>query len=100
MMERSSRFTSLSGLSGEGAGICALIGAFLAYPYVLQCKEILINTKVGIAQAMSNNYSIIFNSLLFWIAAATFTAAFFTAFLFAWRKSKNDVIPIWELPLS
>src|SRR5437763_15299266 len=30
MMERSSRFISLSGLSGIAAGVCALIGAWLA----------------------------------------------------------------------
>src|SRR3954451_5288894 len=30
MMERSSRFISLSGLSGIAAGLCALVGAWLA----------------------------------------------------------------------
>jgi predicted lysophospholipase L1 biosynthesis ABC-type transport system permease subunit len=30
MMERSSRFISLSGLSGIAAGICALVGAWFA----------------------------------------------------------------------
>ena len=30
MMERSSRFISLSGLSGIAAGTCALIGAYIA----------------------------------------------------------------------
>src|SRR5881398_1011059 len=30
MMERSSRFISLSGLSGIAAGVCALVGAWLA----------------------------------------------------------------------
>ena len=83
MMERSSRFVSLSGLSGVGAGICALIGAYLAYPYVLGGKEILIDSKVGIVQAMNNDYGIIFNNWLLWIAASTFIAAFFTAFLFS-----------------
>src|SRR4051812_5855825 len=34
MMERSSRFISLSGLSGIFAGIFALIGAFAAYRYL------------------------------------------------------------------
>src|SRR5450755_4805802 len=31
MMERSTRFISLSGLSGISAGICALAGAWVAY---------------------------------------------------------------------
>jgi hypothetical protein len=34
MMERSSRFISLSGLSGVGAGICALIGAWIAHDWI------------------------------------------------------------------
>jgi hypothetical protein len=31
IMERSSRFVSLSGLSGVAAGICALAGSFIAH---------------------------------------------------------------------
>ena len=34
MMERSSRFISLSGLSGIAAGICALLGAAAAYTVI------------------------------------------------------------------
>ena len=34
MMERSSRFISLSGLSGIGAGLSALLGATLVYIYL------------------------------------------------------------------
>src|SRR5258708_35345571 len=34
MMERSSRFISLSGLSGLSAGICALIGAWFAHNWI------------------------------------------------------------------
>jgi hypothetical protein len=35
MMQRSSRFISLSGLSGIAAGIWALIGAYFAYDWIL-----------------------------------------------------------------
>lgn len=41
IMERSSRFMSLSGLSGVMAGIYALIGAFLAYKLFYFSDEIL-----------------------------------------------------------
>ncbi|MEM9884960.1 MAG: hypothetical protein AAF849_03645 [Bacteroidota bacterium] len=34
IMERSTRFISLSGLSGVGAGLCALIGAAVAFYYI------------------------------------------------------------------
>lgn len=95
MMERSSRFISLSGLSGIGAGICALAGAWLAYPFVTGQKEHLINPDVAIVQALGRDYSIIFNSWLFWIAVGTFLAAVITAFLFTWLKSRRDGTPIW-----
>jgi predicted lysophospholipase L1 biosynthesis ABC-type transport system permease subunit len=42
MMERSSRFISLSGLSGISAGICALAGAWIARPYVFGTKDYII----------------------------------------------------------
>ncbi|RYY70780.1 MAG: hypothetical protein EOO13_05440 [Chitinophagaceae bacterium] len=96
MMERSSRFISLSGLSGVSAGICALVGAWLAHPYVFGTRDLLIDSNVGIAQAMSNDYSIIFNTWLFWIAAGTFLAALLSAFFFTYIKSKKEGIPIWS----
>jgi hypothetical protein len=95
MMEHSSRFISLSGLSGISAGLCALIGAWVAYPYVFGQKDFVINDIVAVAQASANDYSIIFNTYLFWIAAATFVGAFISAFFFTWVKSKKDGTPIW-----
>lgn len=95
MMERSSRFISLSGLSGVSAGICALIGAFIAHPYVVGTKDYVINPEVAIIQAAVEDYSIIFNTYLFWIAAATFAAALLSAFLFTYIKSKKEGIPLW-----
>ena len=96
MMERSSRFISLSGLSGVSAGICALMGAWLAYPYVDGQKEMLINADAGVSQAMAGDYSIILNTWLFYIAIGTFTAAFITAFLFTFLKSKKDGTTVWS----
>jgi predicted lysophospholipase L1 biosynthesis ABC-type transport system permease subunit len=95
MMERSSRFISLSGLSGISAGICALVGAFIAKPYVLGTKNLVINEEVAMAQALVGDYSIIFNTYLFWIAAVTFLAALISAFVFTWLKSKKLGLPLW-----
>jgi hypothetical protein len=95
MMERSSRFISLSGLSGISAGLCALIGAWIAYPYVFGEKDFVIDSVGAVAQAMANSYTIILNTYLFWIAVATFVAAFISAFFFTWLKSKKDGTPIW-----
>jgi hypothetical protein len=95
MMERSSRFISLSGLSGISAGLCALIGAWVAHPYVFGEKDYIIDSAGAVAQAMANSYTIILNTYLFWIAAATFIAAFVSAFFFTWIKSQKDGTPLW-----
>ncbi len=95
MMERSSRFISLSGLSGISAGICALVGAWLSHDYVVGKRDYLINSDVAMVQVMTNDYAIIFNTWLFWIAAGTFVAALVSAFIFTWLKSKKEGIPLW-----
>jgi hypothetical protein len=95
MMERSSRFISLSGLSGVGAGVAALIGAWLAYPYVFGLKDNIINDTAVITLAMAEDYRVILYTYLFWIAAGTFLAALLSAFFFTWIKSRKEGIPIW-----
>ncbi len=95
MMERSSRFISLSGLSGISAGVCALIGAWLAYPYVSGDKDHIIDVNVALVQAIAEDYSIILNTWLFWIAAGTFFAALISSFIFTWLKSKKEGVPLW-----
>lgn len=95
MMERSSRFISLSGLSGIAAGICALIGAWVAFDYVVGRKDFIINRSKVIEQSANGDYSIIFNTWLFWIAVATFVAALISAFIFTWIKSKKQGVPLW-----
>jgi hypothetical protein len=94
MMERSSRFISLSGLSGIAAGICALIGAYVSYDYVMGNKDYMIS-RAGEIGSPGYEYEIIFNNKLFWIAAATFAAAVISAFIFTWLKSKRQGIPMW-----
>ncbi len=97
MMERSSRFVSLSGLSGVSAGLCALIGATVAHPYVVGTKDFIIDSNTFVAQAMANDYSIILNTYLFWISAATFIAALISSFFFTYIKSKKDGTPLWGI---
>ena len=95
MMQRSSRFISLSGLSGISAGICALIGAAIAYPYVFGYKNLFFNNELALKQMQEDDYFIIFNSPLFWIAAGTFLAALISSFLFTLSKSKKQHTPVW-----
>lgn len=87
MMERSSKFIGLSGLSGISAGICALIGVWLA--------SIEIGTAVLDDDMLVTSTPSLFDNKVFHIAMATFLAALFTAFLFTWIKSRKEGIAIW-----
>lgn len=95
MMERSSRFISLSGLSGVSAGVCALIGSWLAHPYVFGQKDFIVYDGNAAGNYAADDYSLIFNNRLLWIAAGTFVAAVISAFIFTWLKSKKAGIPVW-----
>lgn len=85
MMAKSSRFISLSGLSGMAAGICALIGAFFAYQRI---EPYFDNYSVRSVPAELRNELII-------IALLVFIVALISAFLFTFRKSQKDNMPIW-----
>ena len=95
MMERSSRFISLSGLSGISAGICALVGAWLSKDVIERNNAAVRNLK----RSMDYDDSILngdfTNSHLFQIAVITFIAALFFAFVFTYRRSKKTNVPIW-----
>jgi hypothetical protein len=96
MMEHSSRFISLSGMSGISAGVCALVGAWLAYPYVFGYRG-AINYDVAMEHVYYNDYRIMLDSTLFWIALGTFFSALVLAFIFTWIKSKKEGVPIWGM---
>ncbi|MEO6406279.1 MAG: hypothetical protein ABIY51_13130 [Ferruginibacter sp.] len=96
MMERSSRFISLSGLSGVGAGICALVGAALAWPYIYSGKEVSMYPETSLIMALDNDPATVFTLWLFWIALGTLIAAVLVAFLFTWRKSKQQHQKVWD----
>lgn len=90
MMERSSRFISLSGLSGIAAGICALGGAWFASQKINcwvkgDCQLSLLISSAG--KDLIND--------LFWIATLTFLAAFITAFAFTYLRSRKTGTPMW-----
>jgi hypothetical protein len=91
MMERSSRFMSLSGLSGLSAGICAAIGAWIAR---------------GWMRAFYRDYSRPipffekerdwFELKLLLLAAAVLVAALLSSTWFTWRKAKRNGLPVWD----
>lgn len=96
MMERSSRFISLSGLSGISAGICALIGVFVSKDIIEENKHAV----SGLKRSFSGTDTILngdfLNSELLKIAMLTFAAALLSAFIFTYRRSKKTNTPIWS----
>lgn len=88
MMERSSRFISLSGLSGIAAGLCALVGAWLV-TREMDCWSI---GDCLFKRLVRENGPLL--KKLYGIAAITFIAAFSLAFFFTWVRSKKNNIPL------
>ncbi len=93
IMEQSSRFLSLSGLSGVFAGIFALIGAGTAYWYF----GYNLHYKRYYTHVLDNSGSLRLEFLLFLfgVAAAVFFLAIGTGYLLTVRKAKKSGEKIW-----
>lgn len=93
MMERSSRFISLSGLSGLSAGICALIGAWVARGWIsAYYGSGGYVTEHGYMQHEAGDLKWKFIAL----AASVLAAALATSTWFTWRKARKNQLPIWD----
>lgn len=96
MMERSSRFISLSGWSGIAAGTCALIGVFFAHKTPYRDYYSVSSSNQG----ESNYFPFLLKQLwydpLFHIAVLTFIAAFVSAFIFTYIRSRKNNTPVWS----
>ena len=92
MMERSSRFISLSGLSGIAAGICALVGAWFARN---EFKPYYKSYDYRGGYAADDFRELKFRLLV--IAVAVLAAALISAFYFTWRKARHNKLPVWDL---
>lgn len=91
LMERSSRFISLSGLSGVGAGFTALIGSAIAY---WRIEEYTAAATDGYL-----SYSEYTNALLWeliFIATGILTVAISVGAFFTFRKAKEQGQSIWD----
>lgn len=87
IMERSSRFISLSDWSGIVVGICALIGAFIAHSRI---HSYMLNKSTSASPCPS-----CLKTDLLIIALLLFVTAFVIAALFTLFKSKKQGVPIW-----
>jgi len=89
MMSRSSKFISLSGLSGVFAGVFGLAGAFMAYRTVYENQDYL-----GYRVAVINKESI--TSLLI-IATVTLSLSILAGIFFTSRKAKKSKQQLWDV---
>ena len=99
MMERSSRFISLSGLSGVSAGICALIGAYIAQGMIRSYDPGALTDSIRgslAAGSFRSESTTLFELRMFGLAMAVLTAALLTSTLFTWRKARRNHLPIWD----
>jgi hypothetical protein len=90
MMERSSRFISLSGLSGVSAGIFALTGAYIAQEWLSGYHD-KYNSKSGYESA---DFRMLIWKLLL-LAGIVLACSLISAFYFTWRKVKKNDVPMW-----
>lgn len=78
MMERSSRFISLSGWSGISAGVFALLGAFVAYSLMLNPR----GPSLELYLAMD--------------AILVLALALSSSIYFSWRKARKQGATLWS----
>ncbi|MGE0077984.1 MAG: hypothetical protein AB7S48_09010 [Bacteroidales bacterium] len=98
IMERSSRFMSLSGLSGIFAGIVALLGALAVYIYQ---KEFFLNRYQNQGVFLSDNLlsgSVLCNFIVFCFVDAfiVLMLALFFAIYFTTRNARRKGLPFWD----
>jgi len=91
MMQRSSRFISLSGLSGVAAGTWALIGAYFAYDWINEYYD----QYNGYGHFTGSSFQQL-KLNLFLLAAAVLVLALLSAFYFTWRRAGKNKIPMWD----
>ncbi|HEV2483449.1 MAG TPA: hypothetical protein VGS79_27480 [Puia sp.] len=98
MMERSSRFISLSGLSGVSAGICALVGAYIAQGMIRSyVHSAPIESLRGLrTDAFRGDGAGWFELRMFGLAMAVLVAALVFSTLFTLRKARKNNLPIWD----
>jgi len=96
LMERSSRFISLSGLSGIAAGIFALIGAAAVYVYfdIFPFDDHLVYYADVVAAERS--WGIDYLTFFFLDAALVFIFAVAGGIFFTTRKAKQKGQKIWD----
>jgi len=87
MMERSSKFLSLSGLAGVMAGVYALAGAYVAYELF----------DFNPDKVVYNSFDSSSGSILIFLATAILFLAIGTAIFLSWKKANQRNENVWNL---
>jgi hypothetical protein len=91
MMRRSSRFLSLSGLSGIAAGVWALVGAYFAFLWIGDYYTGYDRTGNYNGQDFQR-----LKVKLFLLALVVLGLALLSAFYFTWRRTKETKTEFWN----
>ena len=95
LMERSSRFISLSGLSGVAAGVWALLGATAVYLYL--DLPLFSNRRLFYYEVLQNGkWDIPYETFFISVAAIVFFMAALSGVYFTTRKAKKNGQKIWD----
>jgi len=90
LMERSSSFISLSGLSGISAGIMGLIAAYILHIKLFRFMDY---SKSPMISAQMREEFILFGIT---ISAAVLLITFLAAIFFTARRAKKNGYPVWD----
>lgn len=95
LMERSSRFLSLSGLSGVWAGLCALAGAAAVYIYldVLPLSRSALYFEIA---TRTQKWGMGYKSVFVLIALMVLVSALAGGIFFTTRKARRQGLKIWD----
>lgn len=98
MMEKSSRFISLSGLSGISAGIIAIIGAIVAGWYIGSHMQTLSSRMDSLSFQVQTITRVDMGDVMFLLldAIVVLFLALGSAIYFAVRKARMQDLPVWN----
>ncbi len=88
IMNRSTRFISLSGWSGVSTGVIALVGVFVGYRVVFEDADYLVYDTVGLSGGLQLD--------LLLIVLGTLVLSVISAIFFTRRKTKKQQLPAWD----
>jgi len=93
MMERSSRFLSLSGLSGVFAGLVALAGSIIAF-IIMQRGQV--QYESAYMKMLDYGYQVDMAITLMILGAIVLLLALGGGFFFSWRKARKKGLSLWD----